>query len=233
MKFIEVKDMVKEFRTGKSVIRALNNISFGIDQGSFNVILGPSGSGKTTMLNMLGGMDTLTSGSINIDGQKVSSLNESQLTDYRRYYVGFVFQFYNIIPSLNVFENVDLVKNLGGSDFDPKEILESVGLKDRINNFPQDLSGGELQRVSIARAICKNPKILLCDEPTGALDTKTGQTVLQILSSMATKYKKTVIVVTHNSKIEAMGDQVIKIKDGNLEDVIQNKNPKKTTEIEW
>ncbi|BDR57983.1 ABC transporter ATP-binding protein [Xylocopilactobacillus apicola] len=233
MKFIEVNEMVKEFRTGHSVVRALNDVSFSIDEGTFNVILGPSGSGKTTMLNMIGGMDTLTSGSMNIDGRDVSNLSDAQLTDYRRNYVGFVFQFYNIIPSLNVFENVDLVKNLGGSDFNTKEIIESVGLGDRMYNFPQDLSGGELQRVSIARAICKNPKILLCDEPTGALDTKTGQTVLQILSSMATKYKKTVIVVTHNSKIEAMGDQVIKIKDGNLEDVIQNKNPKKTTEIEW
>lgn len=233
MAFIKVENLTKEFKTGNTTTKALDNISFSLDEGTFNVVLGPSGAGKTTMLNMLGGMDTLSSGSILINNNRVSKMNEKQLTEYRRKFVGFVFQFYNIIPSLNVFENVDLVKTFGNSKFNPVNVLKSVGLGDRIYNFPQDLSGGELQRVSIARAICKNPEVLLCDEPTGALDSKTGQTILGLLLNMARKYNKTVIIVTHNSKIAEMADSLINIKDGKLSSISLNRNPKVVSEIEW
>lgn len=233
MAFIKVENLTKEFKTGNTTTKALDNISFSLDESTFNVVLGPSGAGKTTMLNMLGGMDTLSSGSILINNNRVSKMNEKQLTEYRRKFVGFVFQFYNIIPSLNVFENVDLVKTFGNSKFNPVNVLKSVGLGDRIYNFPQDLSGGELQRVSIARAICKNPEVLLCDEPTGALDSKTGQTILGLLLNMARKYNKTVIIVTHNSKIAEMADSLINIKDGKLSSISLNRNPKVVSEIEW
>lgn len=233
MEFIKVKNITKKYINGDNVTNALDNISFSLSEGTFNVVLGPSGSGKTTMLNMLGGMDTLSDGNITINKEQVSKMNESELTEYRRKFVGFVFQFYNIIPSLNVFENVDLVKNFGGSKFDTKEVLKSVGLENRIFSFPQDLSGGELQRVSIARAICKNPEVLLCDEPTGALDSKTGQTILKLLRNMTHQYNKTVIIVTHNAKIADMADNVIKIKDGKLESTDINTNPKQIDEIEW
>lgn len=233
MEFIKVKNITKKYINGDNVTNALDNISFSLSEGTFNVVLGPSGSGKTTMLNMLGGMDTLSDGNITINKEQVSKMNESELTEYRRKFVRFVFQFYNIIPSLNVFENVDLVKNFGGSKFDTKEVLKSVGLENRIFSFPQDLSGGELQRVSIARAICKNPEVLLCDEPTGALDSKTGQTILKLLRNMTHQYNKTVIIVTHNAKIADMADNVIKIKDGKLESTDINTNPKQIDEIEW
>ncbi|USJ86043.1 ABC transporter ATP-binding protein [Lactiplantibacillus pentosus] len=233
MEFIKVKNITKKYVNGDNITRALDNISFSLSEGTFNVVLGPSGSGKTTMLNMLGGMDTLTDGNITINDEQVSGMTESELTEYRRKFVGFVFQFYNIIPSLNVFENVDLVKNFGSSTFDTKEVLTSVGLENRMFSFPQNLSGGELQRVSIARAICKNPEVLLCDEPTGALDSKTGQTILKLLHDMTHRYNKTVIIVTHNAKIADMADNVIKIKDGKLESADMNTSPKQIDEIEW
>lgn len=233
MSFVEVKNIVKEFYSGDVTTRALNDITFSLEEGTFNVILGPSGSGKTTLLNMLGGMDTLTNGTISINNQNIASMKESELTNYRRRYVGFVFQFYNIIPSLNAFENVQLVEKMSPDSFDPLEILKSVGLSHRINSFPQNLSGGELQRVSIARAICKNPEILLCDEPTGALDSKTGETILQLLKDMSQKYRKTVIIVTHNDSIAEIADSVVRIKDGYLESINYNEQPKNISEIEW
>ncbi|CAM3130514.1 ATP-binding cassette domain-containing protein [Lactococcus hircilactis] len=231
--FIEVRNIKKEYKTGNVTTAALDNVSFSLEEGTFNVVLGPSGSGKTTLLNMLGGMDWLTEGEIKVGSAIISKMKERELTNYRRKTIGFVFQFYNIIPSLNVFENVQLVENLGEESFDAKEILSSVGLKNRMQNFPQDLSGGELQRVSIARAICKNPQLLLCDEPTGALDSKTGQNILQLLKDMAIKYKKTVIVVTHNATIAEVADNVIHIKDGILENFEVNSSPKQIDEIAW
>ena len=231
--FIEVRNIKKEYKTGNVTTAALDNVSFSLEEGTINVVLGPSGSGKTTLLNMLGGMDWLTEGEIKVGSAIISKMKERELTNYRRKTIGFVFQFYNIIPSLNVFENVQLVENLGEESFDAKEILSSVGLKNRMQNFPQDLSGGELQRVSIARAICKNPQLLLCDEPTGALDSKTGQNILQLLKDMAIKYKKTVIVVTHNATIAEVADNVIHIKDGILENFEVNSSPKQIDEIAW
>ena len=231
--FIEVRNIKKEYKTGNVTTAALDNVSFSLEEGTFNVVLGPSGSGKTTLLNMLGGMDWLTEGEIKVGSAIISKMKERELTNYRRKTIGFVFQFYNIIPSLNVFENVQLVENLGEESFDAKEILSSVGLKNRMQNFPQDLSGGVLQRVSIARAICKNPQLLLCDEPTGALDSKTGQNILQLLKDMAIKYKKTVIVVTHNATIAEVADNVIHIKDGILENFEVNSSPKQIDEIAW
>ncbi|API91412.1 ABC transporter ATP-binding protein [Virgibacillus pantothenticus] len=233
MSFVEVKNIIKDYYSGDITTRALNDISFSLEEGTFNVILGPSGSGKTTLLNMLGGMDTLTSGTISIQKQTISSMKEYELTNYRRRYVGFVFQFYNIIPSLNAFENVQLVEKMSPDSFDPLEILKSVGLGHRLKSFPQNLSGGELQRVSIARAICKNPEILLCDEPTGALDSKTGGKILQLLKDMSLKYRKTVIIVTHNASIAEVADSVIRIKDGYLDSINFNDRPKKISEIEW
>lgn len=233
MAFVEVNNLTKEYKTGTTVTKALENVSFTLQEGTFNVVLGPSGSGKTTMLNMIGGMDSLTSGNIKIKNESISVMKEAELTEYRRRYVGFVFQFYNIIPSLNVLENVELVQKFGEFKFNAKDVLTSVGLKERLKNFPQDLSGGELQRVSIARAICKNPEVLLCDEPTGALDSKTGQTILSLLSEMTKKYHKTVIVVTHNSKIAEMADVVVRIKDGSLQSTQCNPHPKSIEQIEW
>ncbi|MCM1635764.1 MULTISPECIES: ABC transporter ATP-binding protein [Latilactobacillus] len=233
MAFVEVKEISKEYENGNAKTYALNKVSFSLPEGTFNVVLGPSGSGKTTMLNMLGGMDSLSSGQISIRNEQISKMSEKQLTEYRRKSVGFVFQFYNIIPSLTILENVDLVRNLNTDSFSPKEILERVGLKNRMSSFPQDLSGGELQRVSIARAVCKNPDILLCDEPTGALDSETGKSILKLLQSMSKKYHKTVIVVTHNATIAEIADNVVKIKDGHLNDFSCNEHPLNVEEIEW
>jgi len=233
MAFVEVKEISKEYENGNSKTYALDKVSFSLPEGRFNVVLGPSGSGKTTMLNMLGGMDSLSSGKIVIRNEQISKMSERQLTEYRRKSVGFVFQFYNIIPSLTILENVDLVRNLNADSFSPREILERVGLKNRMSNFPKDLSGGELQRVSIARAVCKNPDILLCDEPTGALDSETGKSILKLLQSMSKKYHKTVIVVTHNATIAKIADNVVKIKDGHLNDFSYNEHPLNVEEIKW
>jgi len=233
MAFVEVKEISKEYENGNSKTYALDKVSFSLPEGTFNVVLGPSGSGKTTMLNMLGGMDSLSSGKIVIRNEQISKMSERQLTEYRRKSVGFVFQFYNIIPSLTILENVDLVRNLNADSFSPREILERVGLKNRMSNFPKDLSGGELQRVSIARAVCKNPDILLCDEPTGALDSETGKSILKLLQSMSKKYHKTVIVVTHNATIAKIADNVVKIKDGHLNDFSYNEHPLNVEEIKW
>lgn len=232
MAYIEFKNVKKEYK-GEVNVLAVENCSFEIDKGDFAVILGPSGAGKTTILNMLGGMDKATEGKITIDDKRIDKYNDKELLLYRRYDIGFVFQFYNLIMNLTTLENVELACQLCRDAFKPKDILKSVGLEHRLNNFPASLSGGEQQRVAIARAIAKNPKLLLCDEPTGALDSKTGKKVLKLLKEVNKKYKITTIIITHNSSIAAMADKVITIKNGTVENIKINKNPKNVEEIEW
>jgi len=233
MSYLTFNNVKKNYEIGNDVVQALQSINFGINEAEFTIVLGPSGSGKSTLLNLLGGMDTATSGKIFVDGIDVTSLNQHQLTDYRRHDVGFVFQFYNLIPSLSVYENVDMAARLGRQSLDAKEILSSVGLENRMKHFPAELSGGELQRTSIARAICKNPKILLCDEPTGALDSETGRMILSLLHKMSRDYRQTVIVVTHNSLIAPAADKVISIKDGKISDVQINEQPISMGKVVW
>ena len=231
--FVEFKDVCKYYQTGEHRIAASDHISFQIGKGEFCVIVGPSGAGKTTVLNMLGGMDSCDSGQMFLDGIDIGSLTDKELTDYRRYDVGFVFQFYNLVQNLTALENVELASEICNNPLDPKEALRSVGLEDRMNNFPAQLSGGEQQRVSIARAIAKNPKILLCDEPTGALDYHTGKTILKLLQDCCRNTGKTVIVITHNQALTAMADRVIHIKNGQVSQVELNASPKPVEEIEW
>ena len=231
--FLTVNNVIKTYRAGETAVNAVNGMTFSAEQGEFVVIVGPSGAGKTTVLNLLGGMDAVTSGEIVVDGTKVSDMNGKQLTLYRRNDVGFVFQFYNLMPNLTARENVELATELCKNALSPDKALERVGLSARAGNFPAQLSGGEQQRVSIARAVAKNPKILLCDEPTGALDYNTGKMVLKLLFDMCRENKKTVIVVTHNSALKDMADRVIYIKNGVAERVEQNDSPKKPEEIEW
>ena len=233
MAYIEFKDIKKIYNMGEIQINALNKASFEINKGELVCILGPSGAGKTTALNILGGMDNATSGTLIIDGVDITNLKGKDLIKYRRNDIGFVFQFYNLVQNLTALENVELAVQLCIDHLDPKSILNKVGLKDRINNFPSQLSGGEQQRVAIARAIAKNPKILLCDEPTGALDYKTGKQILSLLENVARKDNMTVIIITHNSAIAPMADKVIKFKNGKVEDIVINKNPKKVEDIEW
>ena len=233
MSYIEFKDIKKVYKMGEVEINALNKATFNIEKGELVCILGPSGAGKTTALNMLGGMDTVTSGEILVDGIDITTLKNKELIKYRRNDIGFVFQFYNLVQNLTALENVELAVQLCKDHLDPKSILNKVGLKDRINNFPSQLSGGEQQRVAIARAIAKNPKLLLCDEPTGALDYKTGKQILSLLESVSRKDKMTVIIITHNTAIAPMADKVIKFKNGKVEDIIINKKPKKVEDIEW
>ena len=231
--FLTVNIVIKTYRAGETAVNAVNGMTFSAEQGEFVVIVGPSGAGKTTVLNLLGGMDAVTSGEIVVDGTKVSDMNSKQLTLYRRNDVGFVFQFYNLMPNLTARENVELATELCKNALSPDKALELVGLSARAGNFPAQLSGGEQQRVSIARAVAKNPKILLCDEPTGALDYNTGKMVLKLLFDMCRENKKTVIVVTHNSALKDIADRVIYIKNGVAERVEQNDSPKKPEEIEW
>lgn len=231
--FLTVNNVIKTYRAGETAVNAVNGMTFSAEQGEFVVIVGPSGAGKTTVLNLLGGMDAVTSGEIVVDGTKVSDMNGKQLTLYRRNDVGFVFQFYNLMPNLTARENVELATELCKNALSPDKALELVGLSARAGNFPAQLSGGEQQRVSIARAVAKNPKILLCDEPTGALDYNTGKMVLKLLFDMCRENKKTVIVVTHNSALKDMADRVIYIKNGVAERVEQNDSPKKPEELEW
>lgn len=231
--FILLENVCKFYQMGEHRIAAADNITFSIDKGEFVIIVGPSGAGKTTVLNMLGGMDSCDSGTILLDGKEVSSFNERQLTDYRRYDVGFVFQFYNLVQNLTAIENVELASEICRDPLDPKEALQMVGLSDRMLNFPAQLSGGEQQRVSIARALAKNPKILLCDEPTGALDYITGKNILKLLQDSCRKTGKTVIVITHNQAIAQMADRVIHIKNGKVQHTIQNPNPIPVERIEW
>ena len=233
MKKIIVSDLVKEYGASDNKVMANDRLSFEIEEGEFVVILGPSGAGKSTLLNILGGMDDATSGSVNIFGKEIVGLDEKDLTEYRRQDIGFVFQFYNLIPNLSVLENVELANQIVKKSKDALEILKLVGLENRVNNFPSQISGGEQQRVAIARAIAKNPKILLCDEPTGALDYKTGKNILKILKEYSKNEKKTVIVITHNSSIAQTADKVIEIYDAKVKSVFVNQIPKNIDEIEW
>lgn len=231
--YIEFKDVSKVYFQGKIKITALDKINFGINKGELVVILGPSGAGKTTLLNILGGIDTASGGSIFVAGKDISKLNEHELTKYRRTDIGFVFQFYNLIQNLTALENVGLAVQLCKEHLEPKEILTKVGLEKRLNNFPSELSGGEQQRVAIARSIAKNPKLLLADEPTGALDFKTGKQILKLLEDVCRKEKMTVVIITHNSVLASMADKVIKINNGTISDIITNNNPKSIDELEW
>ena len=230
--FIELKNVKKTYVVGEQQFNALDGVDISINQGEFVVILGPSGAGKSTLLNLLGGMDKVTSGSIRIGENEISKYNDKELTRYRANDVGFIFQFYNIMPTLTVEENINLIKDVTNTSKDSKEVLKSVGLLRHANKFPQELSGGEQQRVSIARAIMKNPKVLLCDEPTGALDSKTGVEVLKLLRQQS-DYDTTVIIVTHNSLIAEIADRVIKIKNGQVESNTLNEHPKNIDEVKW
>lgn len=233
MQKIIVKDVSKIYGEDSNKVIANDTISFDINEGEFVVILGPSGAGKSTLLNIIGGMDNASEGSINVFGKEIVGLNEDELTKYRREDIGFVFQFYNLIPNLTVLENVELAEQIVKQPKDAIEILKLVGLENRLNNFPSQISGGEQQRVAIARAIAKNPKLLLCDEPTGALDYKTGKNILNILKKYSVDEKKTVIIITHNSSIAEAADKVIEIYDARVKRVTQNTNPKSIDEIEW
>ncbi len=228
-----VKDVTKTYVVGDSTINAVDKMSFTINKGELAIVLGPSGSGKTTVLNLIGGMDVVTSGDIFIGDTNLRTLDKKGLTEYRRNDVGFVFQFYNLMPNLTALENLELSVEICKNALNPQEILKKVGLGDRLNNFPAQLSGGEQQRVSIARALAKNPKILLCDEPTGALDYQTGKTILKTLHDMSKEEHKTVIIVTHNSALKDMADHVIHIKNGHVENEEYNEHPKAIEEIEW
>ena len=233
MPYIEFKNVIKEYKMGEVSIKALDNTSFEIEKGELVVIVGPSGAGKTTALNILGGMDTATSGTVLIDKKDISNFNPKQLIKYRREDIGFVFQFYNLVQNLTAIENVELATQICKRPLDPKNILKKVGLENRMNNFPSQLSGGEQQRVAIARAIAKNPKLLLCDEPTGALDYKTGKQILQLLQDTCRKEKMTVIIITHNSALTPMADRVIHFKNGTAFDIQKNDNPTPIEQIEW
>ena len=233
MEKIVVKNLVKEYGTDNNKVTANDKISFEIDEGEFVVILGPSGAGKSTLLNIIGGMDSATSGSINVFGKEIVGLNDKELTKYRREDIGFVFQFYNLIPNLTVLENVELAGQIVKQSKPAEDILKQVGLEHRINNFPSQISGGEQQRVAIARAIAKNPQLLLCDEPTGALDYKTGKNILNILKEYCKNEKRTVIIITHNSSIAQAADKVIEIYDAKVKKVFINQSPKNIDEIEW
>jgi len=233
MSYIEFNKVSKKYQMGEIEINALNNTDFKIEKGELVVILGPSGAGKTTCLNILGGMDTVTDGEVYVDNVNITKLNRKGLINYRRHDIGFVFQFYNLVQNLTALENVELAVQLCKDHLDPSDVLDKVGLNNRKNNFPSQLSGGEQQRVAIARAIAKNPKLLLCDEPTGALDYKTGKQILSLLEKTSRKENMTIVIVTHNSAIADMADKVIKFKNGSVEDIIINKNPKPIEDIEW
>lgn len=232
-KIVVAKDVCKVYKSGTSEVRAVDNLSFEVNEGEFVVILGPSGAGKTTLLNLMGGMDGLTSGELIVDGENLAGLSKRELTKYRRTKVGFVFQFYNLMPNLTAIENVELAVELCPDALQPKDVLERVGLGSRMHNFPAQLSGGEQQRVSIARAVAKNPRLLLCDEPTGALDYETGKKILQLLQDMCREENKTVIIVTHNAALKDMADKVVYVKNGKAERVEINVEPKPVSEIEW
>lgn len=233
MATVTFENVSRVYRSGNHELKALDNVNLSLDEGQFIVILGPSGAGKSTLLNLLGGLDSPTSGKITVDGKDISKLNDNELAEYRAEKVGFVFQFYNLVPTLTVYENVALVKEIAPNALDPKRMLEEVGLIDHIKNFPSQLSGGEQQRVSIARALAKNPDVLLCDEPTGALDSETGALVLKLLLSMARNYGKTIVVVTHNQNIAKMADLVIRVKNGKIKSTEKQTNPLSVDEVEW
>ena len=233
MSYISVKNLTKIYKMGEVTIKALDNVSFDIEEGELTVVLGPSGAGKTTILNILGGMDKASSGKVIIDNNDIANYNNRKLTDYRRYDIGFVFQFYNLVGNLTAIENISLASQICKNPMDSGEALKRVGLLDRRDHFPAQLSGGEQQRVSIARAIAKNPKLLLCDEPTGALDSKTGKKIIELLQDTCHKTKTTTIIITHNAIIADIADKVIKVKNGKIESVTVNKKPKLVKEIDW
>lgn len=233
MAIVEFEDVTRIYKSGDHEMKALDHVSFSLNEGKFVVILGPSGAGKSTLLNMLGGLDSPTSGTIRVNGRDISTLSNDELADYRAATVGFVFQFYNLIPTLTVYENVALVKEISKDAIDAKQMVEEVGLSDHLHNFPSELSGGEQQRISIARALAKNPQILLCDEPTGALDSETGVMVLKLLLSMARNYGKTIVIVTHNQNIAKMADVVIHVKNGKIKSCEEQIKPMNAEEVEW
>ncbi len=233
MSYLTLNGVGKEYKTGSVSVQALKDVSFALEEGEFAVVLGSSGSGKTTLLNLLGGMDCATEGEIILDGKNVTALSRRGLTEYRRGDVGFVFQFYNLMPNLTALENVEIAVEICKNHLDPKEVLEEVGLSERLNNFPAQLSGGEQQRVAIARAMAKNPKLLLCDEPTGALDYATGKKILKLLHEVSRQRNRLVVVVTHNSALKDMADKVIYIKSGKIEKIDVNERPRDIQEIEW
>ena len=231
--FVKLKDITKVYHMGEVEIRAADNINFSIKKGEFVVIVGPSGAGKTTVLNILGGMDTATGGTLTVDGKDITAYDSRQLTGYRRDDIGFVFQFYNLVPNLTALENVELALQICKDPLDARQVLREVGLRERMKNFPAQLSGGEQQRVSIARALAKNPKLLLCDEPTGALDYQTGKAILKLLQDMCRERGMTVIVITHNSALTPMADKVIRIKNGTVSSMELNEKPIPVENIEW
>jgi len=231
--FIRLTDVVKEYRMGEIIIRAADGISFEAGRGELVVVLGPSGAGKSTVLNILGGMDNATSGEVLVDGNDITKLGKNELTLYRRKHIGFVFQFYNLMPNLTALENVEIAAQICEEPLDAASVLKNVGLGERLDNFPSQLSGGEQQRVSIARAVAKNPTLLLCDEPTGALDYITGKSILKLLRDVNREFNKTVMIITHNSSIAQMADKVVKIKNGRVEGVEINENPVPIERIEW
>lgn len=233
MSYIEFKNVNKEYKMGEITIKALDNTNFSIEKGELVVIVGPSGAGKTTTLNILGGMDSVTSGEVIVDGKQVNKLNNKELIKYRREDIGFIFQFYNLVQNLTAVENVELAVQICKDSLDPETIIEKVGLKERKNNFPSQLSGGEQQRVAIARALAKNPKLLLCDEPTGALDYKTGKQILKLLQDTSRKENMTVIIITHNTALAPMADKVIHFKNGKAQKIETNETPVSIEEIEW
>lgn len=232
-KYIELKDVKKYYQMGEVKIKALDGVTFSIDKGEFVVVAGPSGAGKSTVLNILGGMDSPSSGEILVDGNEINKYNSKQLTTYRRYDIGFVFQFYNLVQNLTAIENIELATQICKDPIDPELVIEEVGLSERRDNFPSQLSGGEQQRVSIARALAKNPKLLLCDEPTGALDYSTGKSVLRLLQDTCRNKGMTVVVITHNLAIAPMADKIIRMKNGRVQDISINKNPTSVEGIEW
>ena len=233
MSYITFEQVCKYYQVGETLVKAVDNVNFEIEKGDFCVILGPSGAGKTTILNLLGGMDKATSGKIMVGSKEVTALNGKARTEYRRTDVGFVFQFYNLMPSLTALENVELARQVCKDALDPLQVMRQVGLEARLNNFPAQLSGGEQQRVSIARALCKNPALLLCDEPTGALDSKTGIQVLRLLTQISREHGTTVVVITHNASIAPLGNRVIQVKNGGIESVTLSEHPASVEEIAW